>query len=502
MTPVSSRITAGGGSATLTVAAPSGTAWTAVPSASWLTIAGAASGVGNGSVQVTAAPAVDSSPRWAGILVGQAKAVVIQDGLAGNLAITPSNAAYPATGGTGTIAVAANADDYTWTCSSSATWIQSVYFSKLTTTGSGTLRYLVAQNTGTAARTGTIQVGAQVFTITQDAGSPQISVMDWQRLAPADSPISRLATDMAGVMGGTSILYGGGWDGTVFSDTWSWNGTAWLKLAPAHTPGAISGHAMAYDAARNQIVLFGGFTASADMSNETWVWNGTDWTQKKPATSPPARANHAMAYNPTTGKTVLFGGNSMVSNEANDTWEWDGTTWSQKTSSAVPSARDSAAMTYDPGTGEILLFGGSRDLYSGAQPGFFNDTWTWNGTRWLQRTTASAPSPRTSARMAYDPDLGQVVLVGGYGGKDVGTTPPFAYVFDYREETWTWNGTAWTQQFPTNLLEFSYTYGMVYDAVHQAFYAHLGDDLHCIDRGPKTYALVPGPAAVAASVHH
>jgi len=37
---------------------------------------------------------------------------------------------------------------------------------------------------------------------------------------------------------------------------------------------------------------------------------------------------------------------------------------------------------------------------------------------------------------------------------------------------------------------------MVYDAAHKGFFAHLGDDLHCADRGPRTYVLKPGPGAV------
>ena len=414
--------------------------------------------------------------------------------VAGSLTISPVSAAYPATGGVGTIAVTANPGNYSWSYASAVSWIQNVSFSRRACAGSGTLRYIVAQNTASTARTGTIQVDAQVFTITQPAGSPQISAMDWERLAPAAAPSARITMDMAGVMNGTSYLFGGCAAPTAFSDTWSWNGTDWLRLTPAHNPGALFGHAMAYDAARNQIVLFGGETTSSSFSGETWVWDGSDWTQLKPVTSPPARAGHVMAYNPVTQRTVLFGGRSILSSEANDTWEWDGTTWSEKTGAAVPPARDSAAMTFDAGNGVILLFGGVTGLYTTPGPVCFNDTWTWDGPSWLQKTPASAPCPRAGARMAYDPDLGRVVLIGGcYYFMDAGTTPPSS-VADYREETWTWNGVVWTQQFPDQSLDFSTTYGLVYDPVHKAFYAQLGDDLHCNDRGPKTYVLTPGPA--------
>ena len=61
------------------------------------------------------------------------------------------------------------------------------------------------------------------------------------------------------------------------------------------------------------------------------------------------------------------------------------------------------------------------------------DTWTWDGTDWTQRTPAHSPSPRYCLGMAYDAARGQVVLFGGYGGGDLG-------------DTWTWDGTDWTQR--------------------------------------------------------
>ena len=42
---------------------------------------------------------------------------------------------------------------------------------------------------------------------------------------------------------------------------------------------------MAYDAAHNVTVLFGGQGNQSEMA-DTWTWNGTNWTQQHPATSP------------------------------------------------------------------------------------------------------------------------------------------------------------------------------------------------------------------------
>jgi hypothetical protein len=314
-------------------------------------------------------------------------------------------------------------------------------------------------------------------------------------LAITDAPISRLGMDVAFFAGtGDAILFGGNWDGSPFNDTWGWNGAVWLKKSPAHGPGYRSGHAMAYDAARNQIVMFGGYDpAISNYSDSTWIWNGTDWAQANPQTSPGARSDHAMVYNPNTQTILLFGGNASEA----DTWEWDGSNWSKKTSTNAPLPRNGPAMAYDAARKEVVLFGGSQNAYAVQnKPVFFADTWAWDGTQWLQRTTLTNPSPRMNARIEYNPDIGQVVLIGGYGAKDMPTTPPYSYVPDYREETWTWNGSDWTQQFPELSPPFSWNYGMVYDTAQQSFTAFLGDDLHCADRGPHAYALKPGTGAV------
>jgi hypothetical protein len=46
---------------------------------------------------------------------------------------------------------------------------------------------------------------------------------------------------------------------TLLNDTWVWDGTNWVQKFPGHCPSARYHHAMAYDAARGQVVLFGGY---------------------------------------------------------------------------------------------------------------------------------------------------------------------------------------------------------------------------------------------------
>jgi hypothetical protein len=157
-----------------------------------------------------------------------------------------------------------------------------------------------------------------------------------------------------------------------------------------------------------------------------------------------------MAYDAATGQMVLFGGFDLIGGNANglnDTWTWDGTTWTQQNPSTSPSARNSASMAYDAATGQMVLFGG----LSGTD---LNDTWTWDGTTWTQLSPATSPPARYGASMVYDAASGQMVLFGG-ASPDTGTL---------LGDTWTWDGTTWTQLSPATSPHARYNASMVYDA--------------------------------------
>jgi hypothetical protein len=104
----------------------------------------------------------------------------------------------------------------------------------------------------------------------------------------------------------------------------------------ATSPSARDGMGMAYDAARAEVVLFGG-CCSGGLLNDTWIWDGTTWTEQHPTTSPSARSGMGMAYDAARGEVVLFGGYN--GGLLNDTWTWDGTTWTEQHPTTSPSAR-------------------------------------------------------------------------------------------------------------------------------------------------------------------
>jgi hypothetical protein len=213
-------------------------------------------------------------------------------------------------------------------------------------------------------------------------------------------------------------------------DSWTWDGTVWIHAANAG-PSPRYGSAIAYDIAQRQMVLFGGSGAVGDPfkdQQDTWTWNGTKWTEVAAGGGPAARNLHGMAYDGAREEVVLFGGGPTFGGSTfNDTWEWDGTAWTQRFPVSAPSPRVALGMVYDGAHARTVLFGGGV----GSQD--FSDTWTWDGTVWTQVAT-TGPSARHALGMTYDSARHRTVLFGG------GTTSPQDLA-----DTWEWDGASWTQ---------------------------------------------------------
>jgi hypothetical protein len=90
-------------------------------------------------------------------------------------------------------------------------------------------------------------------------------------------------------------------------------------------------------------------------------------------------------------------------------------------------------------------------MFGGSGNGYLDDTWTWDGTDWTQQHPAHAPHHRYDAAMVYDAAHRQVVLFGGFGNHYLG-------------DTWTWDGTDWTQQHPAHAPSHRSGAGMAYDS--------------------------------------
>lgn len=198
--------------------------------------------------------------------------------------------------------------------------------------------------------------------------------------------------------------------------------------SPSPSPGSRTGPSLAFDDARNQVVLFGGSGL-----DDTWTWDAKAWTLQHPGVSPPGRAGGAMTYDPDT-KTVLLWGGYETNVQAADFWSWDGSGWTQIRSANPPPAEGLSGwanpapiLTYDSIRHLVVLIrNGGNHPASPLAP----DVWTWNGLAWSHPTVSSAPLIWGTA--AYDPNIRAVLFFG----VDSNAKP----------QTWAFDGATWTQQ--------------------------------------------------------
>lgn len=318
-------------------------------------------------------------------------------------------------------------------------------------------------------------------------------VPDWIAPTLSSAPSARIASAMAyDAAIHSTVLFGGNSafnPGQTYGDTWIWH-NRWTQLFPAASPPARGDAGIAYDPAMGKAVLFGGIanTSNPLPFGDTWTWDGVTWDQLSPPVSPPARSpsTFGMVYDPATENVVLFGGIGMPTGDYGgipfgDTWIWNGRTktWTQQFPSSNPSPRQTT-LAYDAIHHNVVLFGGDNGGGDCCRI-YYNDTWTWDGVNWTQQFPATSPSPRTRQTMAYDDTLGRVIVFGGTSG------PPNAL-----NDTWAWDGKTWKQLTLPNEPSARYVSSMDFDPLNGGLVL-FGGELSGDILTNETWLFVPVP---------
>lgn len=257
---------------------------------------------------------------------------------------------------------------------------------------------------------------------------------------------------------------------TAVSETWSWDGSAWVQRGPA--PTGLSG--LAWHASTQQLVgLATPPSGTGSLTFNLHAWTGSGWSASLGAVS--AYGNYsgsiASSYDPLRSESVfrapnslslpssviVFDGTSLstrimvngpINNGAQEsmawdpiaqrvvlarpenylaligsTWvtipivrfyEWSGYGWNIRIPSASPGY--SGAMATDTLRQRVVLldgdYPGSQTL-GGNQP---HHTWTYSAGETHQLVTQIAPVARQGATMAFDSQRGVIVLFGGTAG--------------------------------------------------------------------------------------
>jgi hypothetical protein len=166
---------------------------------------------------------------------------------------------------------------------------------------------------------------------------------------------------------------------------------------------------------------------------------------KVPPSGPPPspRGEAGVAYDEAHGQMVLFGGRTESQYFLDETWTFDGTSWTQMHPKVLPPGRHMAGMAYDAARHQVILVGGMISQNGRQVP--LNDTWTWDGRAWTQQHPANnAPAVQQNMALAYDPTSRMVIAF--YVESVPNGTP----------HTLGWNGTDWQELHPANQPGSSY----------------------------------------------
>jgi len=233
----------------------------------------------------------------------------------------------------------------------------------------------------------------------------------------------------------------------------------WKRVANDGPP-ARNRHAMAYDSARQRVVLFGGLDERTGARlGDTWEWDGEQW-HFGAHTGPSPRAHTSLAYDSTLQRVLLFGGVGRADDkygDNNDTWKWDGVAWQDVSgSSKRPAARNGQGMAYDILRRKMVMYGGGVTFDGG-----FDDTWTRDASDWHRRSRAGGPGVRfVFDAMAFDRELGLTI-------QSSDTCDP--------QDTWAWNGQVWSSMAGAKPTPARYSPSLAYDSARHRVVMHGGD---------------------------
>jgi hypothetical protein len=238
---------------------------------------------------------------------------------------------------------------------------------------------------------------------------------------------------------------------------WWYDGVNWTQQIMTLPPWR-DGCGLAYDAARNVVVMHTKAVTSTQVSADVWEWDGVQWHNVGPGAGASVVATIAadqvdLMFDPALGGLLEVAPDSSLAPyvakwdgsswtildraqrprepgrlvhdwhrdatvrwSSTDTWEWRGARWVFGTRQQPPIE----AAFFDPARGAVVGVSLSQGL------------WTWNGSSWSPLPAPAAlPPPRTDYALSFDPQRGRAVLFGG-----VAAGVDFA-------DTWEWDGATW-----------------------------------------------------------
>jgi hypothetical protein len=217
---------------------------------------------------------------------------------------------------------------------------------------------------------------------------------------PAADPVTASGASVADDPATHRVVLFGGVDST--NKTWLWDGRHWTSITPRSSPSNRYGAAAAYDPATHLVMLFGGTSPIlgqvVQQFNDTWAWTGTTWRRLDSGgpNGPFVGDGGQMAWDAARDEMVLVTSAGTLTD--GETWTWDGTRWAREAHGDLAALVVDGTMAYDPVSQTVLL----------VTPAIANNahtaTFSWNGSSW-KALVADGPSstalPRTNRSMVW-----------------------------------------------------------------------------------------------------
>jgi hypothetical protein len=221
--------------------------------------------------------------------------------------------------------------------------------------------------------------------------------------SPFNGPVTGLGFSVAYDTAANQVVLFGGLNSP--ENTWLWDGHHWTLAKPRTSPAGRSGAAAAYDPVSRTVMLFGGSLGPGMSANDTWAWDGTTWHELdiSGGTRPLAGSGAEMAWDAAKNEMVLV--TEALTANAAETWTWGATGWARQPQGDLAVSVYGDVMAYDPTSHSLLLVSlQSQDSTDSTDSVAFR----WDGSTW-QMVNDGGPA---ITGMALNPQLNTVLACG------------------------------------------------------------------------------------------
>ncbi|MBK8809621.1 MAG: VCBS repeat-containing protein [Acidobacteria bacterium] len=443
-----------GGSLSVNVTTGSTCTWTAVSSVPWITVTSGSSGSGNGTASLQIAANVGAARSGSVTIAGQDYVINQAASSSCNYSLSPSSTTISESGGAGNFGVTSN-DGCTWSATSNALWITT----SSTGSGNGTVTFTVAANSGNA-RSGSILVAGQAFTVNQSAASsgPIVPV----KVSSADSALSDFFGNSVSINGNTAIVGAnghavGGNDDQGAAYVYVRNGTSWVLQQKLTMPTADAQVAAQFGysvAISGDTVIVGSPTQDNGGNIDqgaayVYVRSGTTWTFQQRLRQSDGAAGDNFGWSVAIdGNTAVVGAyldDESVYTNCGSAYAYlrTGSTWAEESRMVSSERTSNSQMGYSVGISGDTVIIGARLAQSSTSSPDFGSAYIFTpvaGTPriWTQRSILTAPQRGAGDQFGFSVGVnGNTALIGARFD-DVGSNVDqgSAYVFTGSGNTW------------------------------------------------------------------